>query len=208
MRIPYLVALATLLAGVFALRTLAHGQVIPLRQPLQQLPLRLGEWEGRTDFFEPGVLSALGVDDYVVRRYRDSSGSVLWLYVGYYVSQRLSDRIHSPRVCLPGAGWAITEIAPQPIRLADREIIVNRAVVQKGDQRQVVLYWYQMRGQVVARDLEATARLAWGALSQRRTDEALVRVNAPVVGSLDDTLRREVAFVQRVFPLLDRHLPK
>ena len=133
----------------------------------------------------------------------------MWLYVGYWGSQRPGvNRLHSPVVCLPAAGWIIANLQNMPIRLADRTIIVNRAEVQKDEARQVVLYWYQIKGTVVAKELSAVTFLAWTSLTQHRNDEALVRITAPAFGHSQDTLRSEAAFLQAAFPHLDRLLPR
>lgn len=207
-RLAYILTLVTLLLGSAALQTLAQGTMVPLRQPLERLPMRLGPFQGTAEFFEPSIVSALGVDDYLLRRYRDPQGAAVWLYIGYYVSQRLSDRVHSPQVCLPGAGWFIVEHAPYPIRVGDRTVVVNKAIVQKGDVRQLVLYWFDIQGRIVARQAEATRVLAWNALTRRRSDEALVRLNSAISGSVEETLARQIAFLKLVLPLLGQYLPR
>lgn len=207
-RLAYTLTLVTLLLGVAALQGLARSTPVPLRQPLQGFPLRLAGWQGTNEFFEPGILASLGVDDHIIRRYRGGEGPPIWLYVGYYVSQRLSDRVHSPQVCLPGAGWFIVENSPHPVRAGDRTVFVNKAVVQKGDARQLVLYWYDIQGRIIAREAEATRVLAWNALSRRRSDESLVRLNSPISGSVEETLSRQTAFLQAMLPVLDRYLPR
>ncbi len=207
-RPSYFVALLTIVLATIMLQAATHDQPILVRRPLKELPLQLGGWEGRTEFFEPGILAALKPDDYLLRRYRSLTGGALWLYIAYYGSQRFGDRVHSPAVCLPGAGWYIADAGVTPVRLSDRTVTVNRNVVQKGDQTQLVLYWYQMHGTVVAKELQAMTVLAWTALTARRSDEALVRINAPVVGTLKATLERQLAFVQAAFPQLERSLPR
>ncbi len=209
-RAPYVVALLTIVAATALLRALAQGEPVGTAHPLHQLPLALGPWQGETDYFEPEVLAGLRVDDYILRRYQAEQGGALWLYVGYWAAQRLGQtRVHSPSVCLPGSGWVITSAAVVPIRLpGGGTIAVNSDVIQKGTDRQLVLYWYQIHGRVVAKELRAVATLAWTSLLEHRSDEALVRVNAPISGSVQRTLRQEAAFVQAMFPSLARLLPR
>ncbi|TMI78032.1 MAG: EpsI family protein [Bacillati bacterium ANGP1] len=209
MRTAYLVALVTIVLAIFPLRAVTHENTIPTREPLNVFPLKMEGWEGQTQFLEPGILQTLQVDDYLLRRYRASPGNELWLYVGYWGSQRPGvNRLHSPIVCLPGAGWSIASLQNMPIRLADRTIIVNHAEVQKGEARQVVLYWYQIKGTVVAKELSAVTFMAWTSLTQHRDDEALVRITASAFGPSQDTLQNEAAFLQAAFPHLDRLLPR
>lgn len=207
-RLAYVITIGTLVVGVAALHAVAHGTTVALQQPLEGFPLALGPWQGTTEFFEPGILTGLGVDDYLIRRYRVGNGQAIWLYVGYYVSQRLSDRVHSPQVCLPGAGWVIVENVPHAVRVGNRTLVVNKAVVQKGSARQLVLYWYDIQGRVIAREAQAARALAWNALTQRRSDESLVRLNSVITGTVDEALAAQTSFLQTMMPALDRYLPR
>jgi EpsI family protein len=203
----YLIALFTVLLAVVGFREVAYTRTVPERQPLQRFPEQVGGWTGQTGFLDPDILAALRVDDYLLRIYRDRAGNEVGFYVAYYGSQPPDSRIHSPAVCLPGAGWYIADAGTVPIRFQDRIITVNRNVVQKGEQKQVVLYWYQIHGRVAARELQAVTLLAWTSLTERRTDEALVRINAPIAGTVQDALQRAVAFAEGAFAPLARLLP-
>jgi len=208
-RIPYFIGLATIVAATFLVNGIARSQPVSIRQPLNTLPLKMEEWSGQTEFLEPGILAGLAADDYVLRRYLIPSAGGLWSYVAYYGAQRLgSARVHSPSICLPGNGWIITRRDTIPISLGSRTIVVNSNVVQKANQSQLVLYWYQIHGKAVAKEWHAVTFLAWTSLTQHRSDEALVRINAPITGSLEETLSREVAFVQTATPWLERMLPQ
>ena len=92
------------------------------------------------------------VDDYVNRVYVEASGAPVGVYIGYYASQRQGDTMHSPQNCLPGAGWRPIETGYQDLPTGSASSRVNRYVIQKGLDRQVVLYWYQGRGRVVANE--------------------------------------------------------
>lgn len=196
----------TLAGTAVLLHNLAVSGGMPLRKPLSELPMQVGQWSGRTEFFEPGVVAALGVDDYVLRTYRDPSGRGLGLYVGYYGSQRLSERVHSPQVCLPGAGWVIVDHRLLALPVEDQTVTVNRVVIEKGGSRQLVLYWYQVGRRVVAREREALLLLAWNALARRRSDEVLVRVNGPLGPSARDAEGLQGAFVRLLWPVLATHV--
>lgn len=207
-RTPFVVALVTIVAAAAVLRFVEYAPAVPLHSPLHEFPLRVAEWQGQTSFFTPEIVSALHVDDYVLRDYRDRSGRPLGLYIAYWGAQPPETRLHSPAVCLPAAGWYIAHAGLERIRINDRMITVNNNLIQMGDARQVVLYWYQMHGAVAAKELQAMSLLAWTSLTQHRTDEALVRINAPVIGSPQETVEREVVFVRTAFPWLERFLPE
>ncbi len=102
---------ACLILSAVGLARASKSEPIPLRAPLSQLPFRFGEFDGaRAADLDPEVLSVLGVDDYVNRVYRAGGQPLpIGLYIGYYMSQRNGDTMHSPMNCLPGSGW-------QPVR--------------------------------------------------------------------------------------------
>jgi EpsI family protein len=186
------------------------------REPLAALPMQLAEWTGRrAPDFDERTMAVLGVDDYITRVYSAPGGPV-GLYVGYYRSQRQGDTIHSPMNCLPGAGWQPVKTGRLTLAVngaggAAREIEVNRFVIQKGEERQVVLYWYQSHGRVIASEYWGKVFLVADAVRLNRTDAALVRVISPIErGERSEAAAeaRAAAFVRELFPRLSAHLPE
>ena len=158
---------------------------------------------------EPDVLDILKLNDYLLRHYRDGVGHDMWLYVGYWDTQRKGAQIHSPKHCLPGGGWEPLEASLVPIAVGDvpEGITVNRYVLQKDNSQQVVTYWYQSRGQVIAKELDAKLQLISNAIMHNRTDGALVRVTSPVTTTVDETFARQVEYIRALRPLLNEFLP-
>jgi EpsI family protein len=136
-----------------------------------------------------------------------SGASPIGLYVGYYASQRQGDTIHSPQNCLPGAGWHPVSSAIREIHTGGRTVRVNEYIIEKGTSRQVVLYWYQGRGRVVANEYANKGLLMLDAARLHRTNGGLVRVLAPVSLSTADTARDASAFAAALFSHLDKYLP-
>ena len=189
---------------------------VPLRRPLKQLSKQIGPWTGRDEpQLESDVLAILGVDEYVNRDYLDRSGPVpsdVALYVGYYKSQREGDTIHSPLNCIPGSGWEPVASTRAPITIAGMAapIVVNRLVIQKGADKQVVAYWYQAHGRVVASEYWSKLFMVYDAVRLNRSDAALIRVISPVMPSENSEApaeQRVTQFVQTLFPQLDAYLP-
>ena len=177
------------------------------RKALAALPSTLEEWRGHdTDGFADDVVSQLGVDEYINRIYVASAAPV-GLYVGYYASQRQGDSIHSPQNCLPGAGWRPIEAGYQQLLTASGTSRVNRYVIQKGIDRQVVLYWYQGRGRVVANEYANKFLLMWDAARLNRSNGALVRIIAPVANTVADATATASRFSAALLPLLTEHIP-
>lgn len=206
-----LVVALTLGVAAIALSAAERSDAAAPRDVLAGFPLAIGDWSGAEAApLDLDTMRVLGVDDYVLRTYATSAAQV-GLYIGYYRSQRQGDTIHSPMNCLPGAGWVPVQAGRTTIPAGPGGIAeVNRYVIQKGEDRQVALYWYQGRGRSVASEYWSKAFLVWDAARRNRTDGALVRVLSPVARGEDTTLagQRAEAFAAGIFPLLSRFVPE
>ena len=189
-RLLVLSACLALTAG-YLTRTGRADQEGTSRASLAAFPIQVGEWTGRpASELDKAVVDALGVDEYV-NRYYTAGDRVVHLYIGYYGSQHEGRTIHSPMNCLPGSGWTPLENAPLAL-VADtagapaRRMVVNDTVIQKGLDRQVVLYWYQSHGRVESNEYWNRIYLVLDSIRLNRTDGALVRVIAPFQDRGDD----------------------
>src|SRR5437773_101745 len=73
------------------------AESVPNRESLASFPMAVDGWNGeRAEDFDPKVLAVLGVDDYLNRIYTRQADPAVGVYVGYYISQREGDTIHSP----------------------------------------------------------------------------------------------------------------
>jgi EpsI family protein len=194
-----------------------QSEPIPLRLTLSAFPMELPGWRGRQEPpLDDAVLKVLGVNDYLTRAYFTKT-TAAGLYVGFWNSQRQGDTIHSPLNCLPGSGWEPLSKRAMPIAIAaagatgPRTIEVNRYVVQKGIDRQMIIYWYQSHGRVVASEYLSKFFLVKDAITMNRTDAALVRVIVPIghdAGGGEATAEQSaVEFVRILFPVLTNYLP-
>jgi len=205
------VSSALLVAAFLFLQTRSSGEAIPIHHPLATLPLSIGNWQGQEDTtMEESILQILKLDDYVMRRYVDLGGHSLWVYIGYWETQRRGAQIHSPKHCLPGGGWEPLEARTVtiPIPTQPQPLEVNHYVIQKDSYRQLVLYWFQSQGRATASEVNAKLQLLSNSLFHNRTDGALVRLISPVSGSVEETFNRQVQYVQALYPLLGEFLPE
>ena len=177
------------------------------REPLAALPHLIDSWRGREATpLADDVVALLGVDDYIHRVYVSDAGVPVGLYAGYYGSQRQGDTIHSPQNCLPGAGWRPVSSTTIHLNSDGRRLPVNQYIIQKGIDQQVVLYWYQGRGRVVANEYANKALLMWDAATLQRTNGGLVRVMSPIVPGRD-AAADVAAFATALLPRLQRVMP-
>ncbi|MGH7819836.1 MAG: exosortase C-terminal domain/associated protein EpsI [Candidatus Binatia bacterium] len=203
-------SVGALLAALVFLHAFSHGEPIPLRTPLESLPEEIGRWRAREGtLLSEEVLRQLRLSDYLMRRYEDPEGRSLWLYIGYWASQRRGAQMHSPKHCLPGAGWDPLEAQRLRIDVGPPSgtIETNRFVVQNGSAQQVVLYWFQSQGSVVARELHSKLQLLQSALFRGRSDAAIVRLTAPVLGDIGETTQALVEYASALYPVLREALP-
>jgi EpsI family protein len=210
---PVQAVTAVLILQALLFYNVSHGESLPLRQPLANLPKILADWritdEGFTDDKTNEVLKA---DETLVRVYASpEERASASLFVAYFQSQRQGQAPHSPKHCMPGAGWSQLGATMMPISIEGRTnpISVNRFVLQKGDSKVVVLYWYQANNRVIADEYQAKMYLVWDAIRYNRTDTALVRVIVPVGadGNEDTAAQKAAHFVQDLFPKLGDYLP-
>ena len=202
------VGVALLLAMTVLLQHVSHGELIPLKRGFAEFPLQVGDrWRGQELGMEKPILDVLKVDDYMMRLYQDPRGEPVWLYVGYYKTQRTGVTYHSPLNCLPGAGWTIQSQGIVPVPVADRTLHVNQVVIQKGLDRQLILYWYQDRGRIIASEYWAKGYLVWDAMTKNRTDGALVRISVQVTSTTEEAYQHALTFLRDAWPLLWDFMP-
>lgn len=180
-----LTAAAGLLVAVAATAAVAPSpeSVVPPRRDFGQFPLELGDWRGRPERMDPVHLGILKLDDYLLANYAASTPGPVNLYVGYYAVQRHGLAAHSPTECLPADGWEMQTFerhAVQNVRSDGAPLPVNRVIIQKGEARQLVYYWFQQRERALAGEYQVKAFLFWDLVTRQRSDGALVRLVTPI----------------------------
>lgn len=186
-------------------------RALPLRSPLAaSLPERLEGLSGRDIVLSDEERRVAGVTSYLVRYYErpDSARTMAFsVYVGYYDRQTQGRTIHSPKNCLPGAGWEPLESRPEAVRTPGGAVTVNRYLLQNGSQRALVLYWYQGRGRVAWNEYRVKWDLLRDAALRRRSDEALVRIVVPVTTTEADAAGFAARVAATLVPAVFAALP-
>lgn len=187
-------------------------EIRPQRVAFVEFPMSIGEWRGHRESMEGIYTDALQLDDYVMADYVNAAGADLNLYIAWYNSQRKGGAVHSPRSCLPGGGWQMRDFTQRTlttVAVNGRPMRVNRTLIELGNQRQLVYYWFQQRGRVITNEFAVKWYLFWDALTEHRTDGALVRVITPLppTSGVQDADRRLTDLVSRIVPDLPRYIP-
>jgi EpsI family protein len=176
-----------LFVGCLMLFSTRSQTAVPLAGSLQTV---LPSWSGysvKEQTVSEEEKKVAGMSDYVARLYQKDSSSVFSTYVGYYDRQTQGKSMHSPRNCLPGAGWEILRADTAAITAAGATHTVNRYILKNGTVQALVLYWYHCRGRIVASEYAVKWNLLRDAALKGHTEEALVRivVYLPHTGQLD-----------------------
>jgi EpsI family protein len=178
-------------------------------RPLSEIPVQIGSWARIAEYpIDPEVQAVLRADDTVNRSYLAGDASVS-LFVAFFRSQKAGQSPHSPKHCMPGSGWSPTSSGFLKINIAGRPdpIEVNRYVIARGEQKSLVLYWYQSHGRVVASEYWSKIYLVLDSIRYRRSDVAMVRVIIPIRGSEAQAEQKATEFVRASFPGIQQVLP-
>ena len=214
-QMPFLICLLILVVTALSIPALESREEAQLdRQTFSTFPLFHKGWRGRESALEQDVLDELKLTDYIKADYRSSDGGMpVNFYVAYYNSQRKGSSIHSPRSCIPGGGWVLTGLREETLDdVTSREgkpLKVNRVIIRKDEAAQVVYYWFEQRNRNVTNEYFAKWFIFVDALTQNRTDGALVRVVVPVIdiNKLDQSEQQAQQFIRDFYPQLVNNLP-
>ncbi len=157
----------------------SRTEVRPARSAFTSFPLEVNGWSGTAEALEKIYLDALKLDDYFLANYTRDKMSHVNFYIAYYATQKVGESAHSPRVCIPGGGWQIKDIAQHKIsgvELNGVPLSVNRLLIQKGELKQLVYYWFQQRGKPITNEYLVKLHLLKDAVMLNRSDGALVRL--------------------------------
>lgn len=209
----FVLAALLIFSAALVLQARQRNEVYPSRLPLQSFPRQINTWSGTDIAIDNDTLQILGAGEFLLRNYstEEASGPDINLFVAYFPSQRSGDTIHSPRHCLPGAGWTPLENTSTTLRMPGHAPFpVNRYVIAQGDSRQIVLYWYWAHDRGLASEYWAKFYLVADSLKMNRSDGALVRVMAAMYPNetADAAEERLLPFTNGILPLLNDYIPR
>lgn len=187
--------------------------VVPEREDFALFPDNLGDWHGKHSRMDQIIIDALNFDDYLMSNYVNSDDqSAVNLYIGYYGIQRADKVPHSPRACLPGGGWIITDLINKEVdgvSIGGVPLVVNRVIIERDGYRQLVYYWFAQRDRIVTNEWMVKWYLLVDSITRSRTDGALVRLTTLLRPGEDVSLgdRRLRDFAEHLAPILPKFIP-
>jgi len=199
-----------LLVGVIVNAWSYLGEAHVERKNLSDFPQTIGTWQrtGVDQILDDETLKVLRASDYVLRDYRKSNGQSANFYVGYYASQRTGATYHSPLNCLPGSGWTLSEPGKATVALPDgTSFVANKYVIQNGEYKSLMIYWYQGRGRNVASEYWGKVYTVLDSVRLRRSDGAMVRVTVPIGDSEAKAEQAAIEFATAASAVLPEFVP-
>lgn len=182
-----------LLVGSLLVWSTRSQRAVPLTGPLSTVLASLAPYRVQDQVVPEDEQKIAGMTNYVARIYWRDSTWAFSTYVGYYDRQSQGHTMHSPKNCLPGAGWEILRADTGTVNAGGASHVVNKYLLKNGATQALVFYWYQGRGRVVANEYAVKWNLLHDAAFKGHTEEALVRIVVPIV----DANRLEGAALDR-----------
>ena len=200
-----------LLAAAAVLQAWSRPEQMRPHEELGRFPREFLGWNSTEVEIRDDVREVLGDGEFMQRVYRRAGEPPVDLFIAYFASQRSGSTLHSPKNCLPGAGWTPVESSRVQFHLADgRAVNANRYIIARGQERQLVFYWYQAHGRTLASEYDAKFYLVADAMRLNRTDGSLIRLVTPIVPneSVQAAEQRTSEFAGHIVPRLDAHIPQ
>jgi EpsI family protein len=192
-----------LLATIFLSDLTARRLPSSLAVPLEQIAPNLAGWTAVRDQKLPeGTLRTLDATSYLSRAYEKDSKE-LDLFIAFYAQQRAGESMHSPKHCLPGAGWEIWQHDSAVVVTGGHQYEVNKYSIQNAGVRMLMFYWYQSRNRIIASEYLGKLLLAHDTLMTGQTAGSIVRIMLPDVPSARE---EGVAFAAGLIPQVQRCL--
>ena len=157
--------------------------VEPARAELGSFPTQIGTWtSGDRQSLDPAVAQTLQAQDYALMTFTSGPDATVEVFTAWFRDQTTSGA-HSPEVCLPNSGWEFASFDRRDIGAEmglNKPFPINRAVIQKGEDRLLVYYYYLQNGRQVAWDFGSKLWLLWDSVLYGRKDGGLVRLVTPL----------------------------
>jgi EpsI family protein len=194
-----LVILALLCAYTWSLRL----RTMPRPEPpgLDSIPRSVAGFTARDEYISPESLRLLGADMTLTRSYVDGSGDEIDLFIGYFADQQENSQIHSPKHCYPGAGWDIISDVSISLDIGGSATAARKLLISDGRSKQIVIYWFEMRGRAIPDEFALKWRQMTDALMARPQAASFIRFSAIVPpGGEEATMARTVGFIEKISP--------
>ena len=175
---------------------------------LERIPMDIGLWRGQDLGIGESTAASLQATHALLRAYQHPDGTYLTLFIAYFRDQKYGSQIHSPRHCLPGGGWVVSDLERAPFALGERQVTVNRMKISKRQYVDQMFYWFETRSGELASEYALKFDLVRNSLLLRPTDAAMIRLTVNRGGrSVAECQRLAEEFAGQVVAEIERALP-
>ncbi len=199
-----------LLVPFAAMATVLRYMVVEPDRPsnLSAVPLQIGPWQGENHPISEATAAVLQATEVLLRTYTDPDGITVGAYVGYFRDQKYGSQIHSPRHCLPGGGWVLTDIQQVPFQFAEEPITVNRMTIARRSRVDQMFYWFHTRSGDLTSEYALKLDLVRNSLLLSPTDAVIIRLTVSQQGKSAEECQKVAEQFMRLFlPELRQALP-
>ena len=197
-----------LLGGMGLYMSFHRDLIVPLAKPFGEFPPVYAGWRmaGQSSLSE-NVIKVLMPTDYLSRRYVAGDGTAVDMYLSYFDGQPESGRIHSPKHCMPGSGWFEMSSNRTTLELGGEKVKLVRAVYAMGEQRELIYYWFDMRGQTMSDEYSLKLAEITGSMFHSRRDQSFIRISVQTRDNIEAAQKRIEDFLRDFYPLIREYLP-
>ncbi|NLW81396.1 MAG: EpsI family protein [Desulfovibrionales bacterium] len=207
LRFRYIVLLV-LLSGAGLYINFHQDLMVPLAKPFGDFPPTHSGWRmvGQSTLSE-NVMKVLMPTEYLARRYTAENGAIVDMYLSFFDGGPDSGRIHSPKHCVAGAGW--TELSSQRIvlGLGGEDVNLVRSVYAKGTMREIIYYWFAMRGRTMSDEYSLKVAEITGSIFHRRRDQSFIRISLMTQDKIQAGQNTLETFLRDFYPVIREYLP-
>ncbi len=197
-----------LLAGAAVFINFHKDLEVPLARPFAEFPAVHKGWRmAAQSNFSDDVLNLLRPTEYLSRRYVRSDGASVDMYLSYFDGSPEGGRIHSPKNCLPGGGWAELSSERVQMNIDGETVNLVRAVYGSGDDKEVLYYWFAMRGQTISDEFSLKMAEITGSMFHRRRDQSFIRISVQGGDDVEKVQERIEDFLHDFYPVIREYLP-
>lgn len=203
------ISVYVLFAAAGLIITFHQDTIVPINKPFSEFPTEVNSWKllNRSEF-SAQVLNVLKASDYLSSQFIGADGKSVGLYIGYHSGGKDSGGIHSPKHCLPGSGWYEVSSNKNILTTQNGTINLVRAVYQKGDSKELFLYWFQVRDRSISNEYSLKIAEIMNSALYRRRDSSFIRVSVPVESDIEHAITKGERFIRDFEPQFKAFLPR
>ncbi len=204
----YLIVFFLLLSGAASWNLYYRGYVSADTVDIKTVfPLEFNGWKGEEMRVSEYDMALLETRNLFLRRYKNTEGSEVFLYVVYSQSNRKVS--HPPEICYKGSGVTIVDSTNEQLSLSgNRNLMTRRLVVEGYNDQQLVLYWFKVGDTFTSNYWKQQMLIALKSFLNEPASSALIRISTKIKGqSTAQNLQTLKNFAQEISPIILQQIP-